>query len=195
MTANEWLETGSQSISSGAKTATDHLWSTQLEMLSGMVEETRRKLLVKLFLNYNATKSVLHRIPIFKQRVRQDSQAFAPRLVSTAAAASDEENLKGSLRRLNGLGVSGKVLCYVKVVLKVDLDIDFVGETYAMKIPKQGHYKDLLERQIKALAGASQSIDWEISPSEFDLNDSVIGSSGEIRRAIWGGPPIEVRTI
>ncbi|CAK9229474.1 unnamed protein product [Sphagnum troendelagicum] len=89
--------------------------------------------------------------------------------------------------------VSGKVLCYVKVVLKVDLDIDFVGETYAMKIPKQGHYKDLLERQIKALAGASQSIDWEISPSEFDLNDSVIGkgSSGEIRRAIWGGPPIE----
>ncbi|CAK9229472.1 unnamed protein product [Sphagnum troendelagicum] len=73
-------------------------------MLSGMVEETRRKLLVKLFLNYNATKSVLNRIPIFKQRVRQDSQAFAPRLVSTAAAASDEENLKGSLRRLNGLG-------------------------------------------------------------------------------------------
>ncbi len=40
---------------------------------------------------YNATKSVLHRIPIFKQQVRQDSQAFAPRLVSTAAA-SDEEN-------------------------------------------------------------------------------------------------------
>jgi hypothetical protein len=45
--------------------------------------------------------------------------------------------------------------------------------------------------------GSSQSIDWEISPSEFDFNDSVIGkgSSGEIRRAIWRQPPIKVRTI
>jgi hypothetical protein len=40
------------------------------------------------------------------------------------------------------------VICYVKVLLKVDHDIDFVGETYAIKISKQGHYKDLLERQI-----------------------------------------------
>jgi hypothetical protein len=44
------------------------------------------------------------------------------------------------------------VLCYVKVLLRVDYEIDFVGETCAMKIPKQGHYKDLLERQSKALA-------------------------------------------
>ncbi len=46
-------------------------------------------------------------------------------------------------------------------------------------------------------SGSSQSIDWKISPSEFDLNDSVIGkgSSGEIRRAIWRRPPVGVRTI
>jgi len=54
-------------------------YCAQLEMLSGKVE-TRRNLLVNLFLNYNATKSVLHRIPIFKQQVRRDSQAFASRL-------------------------------------------------------------------------------------------------------------------
>jgi hypothetical protein len=47
----------------------------------------------------------------------------------------------------------------VKVLLIVDHEIDFVGETYAMKVPKQGHYKDFLERQIKALAGLWQHLD------------------------------------
>jgi hypothetical protein len=54
--------------------------------------------------------------------------------------------------------VSGNVPCYVKVLLRVDHKIDFVGEAYAMKIPKQGHYKDLLELQIKALAGLWQHL-------------------------------------
>jgi len=50
------------------------------------------------------------------------------------------------------------VFCYVKVLVRVDHEIDFVGETYAMKVPKQGHYKDLLDRQIKPLAGLWQHL-------------------------------------
>ncbi|CAM6028813.1 unnamed protein product [Sphagnum balticum] len=43
-----------------------------------------------------------------------------------------------------------------------------------------------------------QRVDWEISPSEIDLENSELigkGSFGEIRKAIWRGTPVAVKTI
>jgi serine/threonine protein kinase len=43
-----------------------------------------------------------------------------------------------------------------------------------------------------------QRVDWEVSPSEIDLENSELigkGSFGEIRKAIWRGTPVAVKTI
>jgi hypothetical protein len=167
-------------------------------------------------------RSVLHSI-VFKQ-VGQDGQDLAPvhcdRNLSeidlealSAAAKSDQEDLKGFLRELKGEPARcGENGCYISMqylatqlldklefqpwsstalekydedlheggrnkwsewplVLSVNMqdlrkgpllgegsfgsvhETDWLGETYAMKIPKHGHCTQLLELEIKALAG------------------------------------------
>ncbi len=90
-----WAKPACFDFSSSNFTVQDHLWSTQLEMLSGKVEETRRKLMLqnRCYIGFQSSSSRCDKIARLLHRG----------FVSTAAA-SDEENLKGFLRPLRGLG-------------------------------------------------------------------------------------------